>query len=297
MIDNITLSLPQQAPVIAAMIADGKPFEYHGLNYYPKYTNGSLFRYEADLRNLKVMLYPNRIYLKNSLHKFFAGTNGNDFRRSDLIASIEAVSNATGFDWNVANVVNLEYGCNIRANADNVFQSLLTYKTREFLPMVGSGKVIGKKAEAEDYVLKGYNKTLQALLPPEKIKIPDNIFRWEIVTKRSRYLTKLLAQSAIAMESLLQEKQLELLAKDAIQKFQKSKRKTSMSLSGLTTKEKLIVAAINDIDVYESLKKENARALKEYDKIYRQIMAGRNLNFSDETELLIAEKLYELLAN
>ena len=77
-------------------------------------------------------MYPDKIYLCNSLHIFWHGYNYNDFYLEDLRSAIEAINEITGINWKNAIVKKLEYGCNILTNASSVINSLRSY-TRQRL--------------------------------------------------------------------------------------------------------------------------------------------------------------------
>ncbi|HRP33932.1 MAG TPA: hypothetical protein PKV73_18670, partial [Agriterribacter sp.] len=148
MVDNITL-VKDCKPPPQFYKAKEKPFEYKGCIYSPKFNNGQIVRYEGQIKNIRLFMYPEKVYLLNSLHKFHKGNNYSDFTKSELRAAIEAI------------VKKIEYGCNVSTDAANAIYSLQSYKGKDYQPMAKNGIRYGAACEFAQYRIKGYNKPFQ----------------------------------------------------------------------------------------------------------------------------------------
>jgi hypothetical protein len=294
MIDNITLMLEIKPPPQLHK-AKGQPFEYKGRAYCPKYRNGQLCGYETQIKNLRVYVYPERIYLTNSLHKFFKSNNYSDFTKSELRAAIENISDTTGIRWNKATVKKIEYGCNVSAKATNAIHSLQSYKGKDFQPMAKNGIRYGAACDFAQYRIKGYNKTFE-LKHTDKINLQTPIFRWEIQVKNPQYFNRM-KQPIISAGQLLTGKVLFTLANDAVTKYENSIKMQHLNLYKLSAEQKKIIAVMHNPEIRQDFKIHHKEAYKKYNRIYRQIMQDKSICSDDNTGQILAAKFAELLAN
>lgn len=294
MIDNITLTLETKPPPQLHK-AKGQPFEYKGQVYCPKYRNGQLCSYEAQIKNLRLYVYPERIYLTNSLHKFHKGNNYSDFTKSEFRAAIEAISDITGIRWEQAEIKKLEYGCNIPGNGAGISATLQAYKGKDYLPMAKNGIRYGAACEFAQYRIKGYNKTFE-LKHTDKINLQTPIFRWEVQVKNPQYFNWM-KQPAISAGQLLTEKVLFKLANDAVTKYENSIKMQHLNLYKLSAEQKKIIAVMHNPEIRQDFKIHHKEAYKKYNRIYRQIMQDKSICPDDKTGKILAAKFAELLAN
>lgn len=294
MIDNITLVRDNKPPPQLHK-AKGQPFEYKGLIYSPKFNNGQIIRYETQCKNLRVYLYPEKVYLLNSLHKFYKGNNYSDFTKSELRAAIEAISDITGIRWKQATVKKIEYGCNASVNAANAIHSLQSYKGKDFQSMAKNGIRYGAACEFAQYRIKGYDKAFE-LKHTDKINLQTSIFRWEVQVKNPQYFNRM-KQPVISAGQLLTEKVLFTLANDAVMKYENSIKMQHLNLYKLSAEQKKIIAVMHNPEIRQDFKIHHKEAYKKYNRIYRQIMQDKSICPDDKTGQILAAKFAELLAN
>lgn len=295
MVDNITLMLETKAPPQLHK-AKGQPFEYKGQLYCPRYRNGQLCSYEAQIKNLRLCLYPEKVYLLNSLHKFYKGNNYSDFTKSELRATIEEISDITGIRWEQAEIKKLEYGCNIPGNGAGISATLQAYKGKDYLPMAKNGKAYGKALDATKYTLKGYDKQYQ-VQQVDKLPLSTPLFRWEVVAKQGQYLQRILNTEKLTCKKVLNRESLNILGNDATIKFEQSLKKQSVNLHLLTAEQKKIIAVMHDPEIRQDFKIHHKEAYKKYNRIYRQIMQDKSICPGGNTGQVIKAKFDELIAN
>lgn len=134
------------------------------------------------------ILFKPHYYFNNNLH------NANDFKIIDCIAVIYEVKNALNLDLEVFKVINIEYGLNVLSPID--IRHLITYiayhsknefKTDTGLPYSKKSYSVTKYGTANQYkIIKAYAKGLQF---PKYSDI--NTFRFEVKSKKSRFINKL----------------------------------------------------------------------------------------------------------
>lgn len=294
MIDNITL-VKAQKPFKQALQADGRPFEYKGMTYSPMYTGGQLRHYMGILKSLRIYIYPDQVYVCNSLHKYFHGNNFTNFFRSEIKEAIEQLNEETGVSWNGATIKKIEYGCNVSANAAAVSGSLLSYKGKDYLPMHYKGKKYGAVCEFEDYKLKGYDKAFEARQTAQ-INLSYSLFRWEVAMKRMRPIQAIAGTTDLSTKHLFMPTVLKLLSEDATRKFQNSIKMQRLQLHKLSTHEKRILAEMLVPEIREDLKKHHKETYKRDRRIYRQIMSDKKICDADDTAKALKQKFEELLS-
>lgn len=278
MIDNLSLMRPFKPPP-ALHNACGRPFEWNGVIYSPNYSNGTIRRYDAQIKNLRLFLYADRIYLVNSLHKYFHGNNYSDFHLCDFKNAVEKISDETGINWLSAAVKKIEYGANVQTNAEQIYKSLVSYKGKDYLPMTGE-KEYGAACSLNDYRMKGYSKNFQ-VWKLERLRIAPT-FRWEVSYNRLRAIEKKLNISAPLLLSHLQKKSSwQVLANDATEKFQNTIKMQRLNLHLLTAHEKRIIAEMLVPVIRDDLKKHNKETYKRDQRIYRRIMKDKSICIAD----------------
>lgn len=275
-IDNITVAKDCRPPN-ALIKAKGRPFEYRGIDFAPKYSNGMLCRYEGKLRNLKIFWYPSKVFISNSIHKFWLGNNYTNFHLCDMKAAIETLNYATGINFNDAIITKLEHGCNIVANAVKAYRSLKSYKSKDFYFMRDKGKEYGAVCDFTDYRIKGYDKSYQ-VKQVDGININESLFRWEIALNRMRSLEGVLNTSPITIRDLLMPDSWQVLAKDSILKYKKTVKMEQLNLHKLkSTHEKRVLAEMLVPEIREDLKRHHKETYKRDRRIYNRIMANKSI--------------------
>jgi len=186
----------------------------------------------------------------------------------------------------------LEYGCNVPANARQVFNSLLNYKGKDYQSMVGKGMKYGAAASFEDYRIKGYDKEFAAKIV-DRVNIRQSIFRWEIQAGK-KHLHRVLGCSPLLSDLLVKDTFM-LLMNDAVSKFNDSIKDKVMHLHKLTASQKKVIAAMQHPLIREDLRLHNKETYKRDRRIYLQIMRDNNICQDSGTGELIEQKFKELL--
>lgn len=229
------------------------PFEYCDVLYDPEYRKGELFRFKGRLKNLIVLVYPDRVVLKNSIHKYWHGNNYSDFTTSEFIDAINEICSLTGLNWWESHVKSIEYGCNLYdIDTNGIINSFKAYKRKDYYPMVYSGKKYGIKAEMQEFSIKGYDKTFE-VKHHDKITLPQSIFRWECCVKKPVYFKNRKIPIS-TVRDLIDLSVLETLVYDLVDKFTKSIRIPSVNLSGMPVSDKKILAYMNDDIIRTNIK-------------------------------------------
>lgn len=108
------------------------PFEWRGILFKPIYQNGnklSVKKFEADIDGIRLSMRGNELTVSNSLHKFQKRNNYSDFTHSELVESIDKLSNILGVNSNLFKLSKLEIGVNIETQyVDKVLQNKSHYK-------------------------------------------------------------------------------------------------------------------------------------------------------------------------
>lgn len=174
------------------------PFQWQGITFYP--ANG--FAFNADAKSVKENglgglhleikgeRYP-YLMVSNSLHKFYHdGINHNDFTRTQLIESIETLSDYLGFDFYRAQLVGkLEFAVNVSVpSPSDYIENQIRYKHIEPITMKKNNKVYGKYFELTSYKVKTYSPSIAAEIQRNPKPPETSIMRTEIVCSKVSYL-------------------------------------------------------------------------------------------------------------
>lgn len=154
--DNIPSHISRQIP---------EWFVLYGLDFrpvFPRFKDGPIC-YETKLRNLFVKIikcdYETwKIFVSNSLHVFCNSSNYDDFTYTQLRNTIDEIDSVLDGQFLESRISRVEIGINLE---DYDTKNWKSYKGKSFYPMVNSGKVYGKKAILNEYVIKGYDKTFE----------------------------------------------------------------------------------------------------------------------------------------
>lgn len=288
-IDNIAMSLPFKCE----SEMDGKPIQVNGITFFPRYKGERVLRYESQIKNLHLHLYADHICCINSLHKFYLGNNFSDFHLSDIHKAINKLNDCTGMNWYEAVIKKIEIGCNVPANANSVYQGLMSYKTKDFAPMIWKGKVYGKSCEFDHYKVKVYNKQLQTFLA-DRASIGNPLLRYEVAITNPKYFTRYAQALPITLKQLLQKNFIRMMARDAVNIYQKTLKMQRINLSALTAKEKKTLAAMLHPLIREDLRVHNKSTYKRDRKVMKKIMQDQ-VFLNDDPGLLIQEKFEDLI--
>lgn len=292
MLDNITF-MSEYSPFYE-LFDSRERIEYNGIQYTPVFKRGELIYYAGQIGNLRLMMFPDKVYLKNSLHKYWHDNNCCDYNFTALRDTINAISDLTGINWYEARVLKLECGCNIITNAFQIVNSFLSLKGKDYLPMHRNCKVYGKTCEFIDYRVKGYNKTYEAKYTSE-INWKSTLFRFEIVWNRVRFIEKSLNLKPLQVKHLLKQETLHFLAKDLVDKYEKSIRQEIFNLNNLTPQELRILSVMRVAEIRDELKNNHFHIYKKDKVKYNKIVSKENICGTDDIGKQLSQKFEELI--
>ncbi|SDD76932.1 hypothetical protein [Niabella drilacis] len=295
MLDNINLMLAEPPP-LSVLRADGRVVEDRGILWVPHYARGTLTRYETSLNNLKLFAYPERMVLKNSLHKYaHRGGNSDDFYCSEIPTVIQNISEVTQVDWSRAEVKALEIGVNVECDPVKAVSVLKSYKAKPFQPMTYKGKAYGSRCDFQRYSLKGYNKSFVAQ-KVDGLAISKPLFRWESQIHSMQFFARSLPLP-IKVSDLFKLQNLKIMAQSSVEQLKNSIKLEGVNLSGLTAEEKKVLGVMMNDDLRENFRLNHREAFKKYRPIFKRIMEAQKNNFVSDLETSIKQKFMELLTN
>jgi hypothetical protein len=292
-IDNLTL-IKECKPPKVLLNANGKPFEYKDIIFYPHYQKGELRRYDGQLKNLRLYWYPEKVIACNSIHKYWHGNNYSDFYLEEMKAAIESLCDSTSINWKNAIFKSMEYGCNVEAKATTAYRSLTSYKGKDYLPMQFKGKIYGAYCEFTDYKIKGYNKSFQ-VQKVDKITLGTPLFRWEVVSNRQRNIETTLELQAPTLKDLLLPATWKILANDAVMKYQRTLKVQQFHLARLSLHEKRILAMMLLPEFKEDLKLHHNETFRRDRRIFNRILASKNLCQAEDIAGQLKQKFEQLI--
>lgn len=190
-----------------------------------------------DFHNLRIEYYPlsQELWIRNSLHVFrnaavrefpIGNFNHDDFGIKELQEVgnyFIALFDRPLCDFNV--IGKFEYGVNIDVTPYEIrkivssYQSIGSTRINQFEPIIPrKGKVIGKCCYQSEYKVKFYDKSTQAQL------VQKGILRYEIVNDGVGRLKKLLNQSNVTLQDLMEKQNLKVLGRNLIETYDRIRK-------------------------------------------------------------------------
>lgn len=247
------------------------------------------------IRNLLFTKYPNRIEITGSLHYYFNNGlhNANDFNVEDCINTILVLKNNLKLDLEKCIVVNLEFGVNIVVpfSVKKLITWLKYHERNEFryypnLKYAKHSSTFNKNNQLNQYkIIKAYAKGLQKFDGVNDIN--ENLFRFEVKSKKSRYINKL---GIHTLEDLTNREVYECLSNELTQEWNKV-----LLLDKLHTYKKG-----NKIDKYlisdfwENTLQGHRNSFTHHKKRYCQLLESNPANIYNSIRELITDKLHQL---
>jgi len=235
------------------------PFEWNGLKFYPKFKKGILKGFESEYKDLRVILYYNKIQLSNSLHKFYKGNNYTDFTHSELIKAIHEICQMFKIEAEYWEIKKMEFGFNILTSkpAKEYLAFFMEYKEREFEKMKHRQIDYGRKCFLTEYALKIYDKSLQCKAMDSE-SISNKVLRVEFCYNQKRKLPKQIKTLA----DLIDKDKFKELFKDLNEAFIKVIYKDEVDFTNSTNEERILFyASLNPdfIKVEEQINKAETK--------------------------------------
>lgn len=166
-----------------------EPFDWKGLRFNPKCSNGNLTGFESNYKGMRVLLGYEKIQLSNSIHKFYKGNNYTDLPFSELVEAIKIICDKFQTEAKRWEIKQLEFGFNIITPkpAKEYLDLFLEYKKIEFVKVFKANVCYERKCYLTEYNIKVYDKYFDTKIK-ESIKIPENTLRIEVCYTRKRKL-------------------------------------------------------------------------------------------------------------
>jgi len=189
MIDECSIWIPIAQKIEPVEYNVRESFEYCGMMFHPHPKNKPVLTYICDQEgsNLHFTIKQDRLYIRNSFHKFYTGgENYTDYRKSDLHETLLILGDQLQTDMLQANIMKMSLSLNIDTSFHPMefIRSVSDYKTARMEAMklnYHSGDIYGKRAILSDYKVKVYTKTHEG----EKDRL-----RIEKTSLKSRYFKK-----------------------------------------------------------------------------------------------------------
>jgi len=296
MYDKIKILMGGGVPSIA-LKATG-PFMCRGIMLLPTYNKsiGCIQYFDGKIRNLLIRMdvLRNQFWLTNSIHKFYLHYNYDDFYLSDAKDAFRELSDILGIDVFTGTIKQIEYGCNIPVeNKKLLLNSLVSYKCKDYAPMLDKGKRYGSKCTFIQHALKLYDKSFQ-VKKQDGITIDPALCRWEAAVNYMQHLHK----RGIAIHTvadLVDYEKAQYLVNDLIQKFLNTKKVATLNTAGLTLRENTAVARMSHPVIKAAVKANQPATYRNDIRICNKILDGSESPYMDAVVGLIADKCTELL--
>lgn len=297
LIDNVNILIPYHIETPQ----DFSPFYFHNNLFNPYYRkDGVLSCYRSDFKGLFVTYFPNseRIRIKNSIHKYAHGTNGDDLPMSEVPLIIESISDNLAIPrQSVLNgtIHGFEFGVNINhPHKETLLKGLKMRNGTDLLPMTDGKEVYGLSIVRDQYRHKYYDKHFEQLregrfLPPESLRI-------ELRVDKMQYVTKTLRLNISTLQDLISKGNIERLSQALLNTFKSLTMKTNIDYSILSVQELKILAYFENESILGNLKKNIAsKSFERYISDYKRIMSKFPSDIVTNTANLIERKTLEMM--
>lgn len=278
-----------------------EPFYFHNNLFYPHYRKGGILGYyRTDLNGLFITYRPNdgSIDIRNSLHKYTHGTNGDDLPMSELPLIIESISDNLAIPrQSVLNgaIRGFEFGVNIDCpHKETLLKGLKMPNGTDLLPMISGREVYGLSIVRDQYRHKYYDKHFEQFreghfLPSERLRI-------ELQVDKMQYVSKTLRLNILTLQDLISKGNIERLSQELLKTFKSLIMKTNIDYTNLLAHELKILAYFENESILENLKKNIApKSFERYMSDYKRIMSKFPSDIVTNTANLIERKTLEMM--
>lgn len=250
---------------------------------------------------IKIHFYKNKqnecIYLDLSIspHYHFNGYkhNGNDFSVKDCKNTLMDILDLIGIkqtEMQDLQVINLEFGVNIIPEIDvmEIINGVAYYKKAEFIRKnrLTTFKITDTSTEKQ---LKIYAKGIQCHEVLNAPEIDKNTLRFEVKTKKSRYIKKI---GVYSFADLMRDEVYVRLGKELIKEFNNVLiLYPNADLTTLNDKEKEFITKANKADFWKEIIHEPTRKkFTRYKKKYSKIMTTKKIKYAEHLGQKISKK-------
>lgn len=296
LIDNVKIRIPYQIETPYCV----EPFPYGDVLFIPQYNcNGVLTYYRADLKGLFITYNPKGgvVGIRNSIHKYAHGTNGNDLPMSEIPLIIENISKSLTIP--LKSVLNgTIHGFELGVNIDCPYKEALLKGLKmpngtDLLPMTNGKEVYGLSIVRDQYRHKYYDKYLEQLregysLSPQRLRI-------ELRVDKMQYVTKTLRVNIFTLQDLIGKENIERLSQELLKTFKSLIMKTNIDYANLSAHELRILAYFENESILENLKNITPKSFERYMAEYKKIMLKFPSDIVTKTANLIECKTLEMM--
>lgn len=273
------------------------PFFWRGILFKPTFGRGNTIfvkNYVADFQGLKLVLEDDKLFISNSIHKFFKGDNYSDFTHSELIQSIDLLSDKLGVSDELIVPTFLEFGINTSfSDITTYLESIAIYKGKSFAPMKKGSVAYGRKLEMHEVYTKAYDKSKEFLLHYKNPCPINDLLRVEIGLKGKRQLSFI-----PSLADLKKEETLRLLQSKLLYYFELIEFDECYNLQRISNRDlELLYAGKNPV-FWKDYRKSNTEVSKKRKQDYKKLCSERRMiGLKDEAILKIKEKTEFLISN
>lgn len=244
--------------------------------------------------NLSLSCNSENIFIKGSLHSFYSGANHTDFTYTMLREVIDYLDCISNGELLKARLYEIEYGVNFTNNIN--YKEWQDYKGNSFDPMKKGSTQYGAKSEFGEFSIKHYDKKLQFKLDKNKNAINEQIYRYEKKVKPLRILRNSKSKIQINFLEDLSDNQIMIqLGNDLIKSTEYVNVKDSIDLTGTSTKDKSIVAYMENESIRKIMKIEHFETYRKDRLRYRKLKKTNSNKTMLDITSIVGAKVNHLL--
>lgn len=162
MIDDLVVEM-QITPPQEVVREIQATFEYCGVIFQPKFRLGRVTKYYGELKNLMIEIVYDRMFIKNSWHKYYHGNNYGDYTYGEIKETIKLLGERFGRGFFDAKIRKMAIGCNLSMDAGNFFPRCISLGPDIFQDMkFGTNhRIYGKYIKKTHSKFKVYDKQVE----------------------------------------------------------------------------------------------------------------------------------------
>jgi len=295
MIDELN-TIIEIKPLPEILMQVKEPFEYNGIQFVPQWHENGIITYSGMLENLKLNFHFNRLFIKNSWHKYYLGNNYTDYKFSDIEETFYKLENTIKINLDCAKINRIAYGCVINENPYSNYPNWRYLKNTIPQPMMKNGRQYGCYFPFNDYKLKGYDKSFE-VWKHDRERLQGNYFRIEKEVKYMRYLQRR-TKNRIQLhqvKDIFTKDILTQLADDLLKTYGEIEKKINMDKTNLSLSDLKILAVMQDKDFREHLRATRQKTYKNYKKRIMSLSDARVDDYFEKVKFKIEDKLNFLI--
>lgn len=268
--------------------------QFMGHDFWPIWVNGRLTKYMSIQDGLRLTLAPSgKLYVANSLHKFYKGNNYSDFNFSEVKESVDVLANTIGFNPKDLILTRVDFGVNITANPIPEARNWKGILTREAEPIKSrvTKRIVGSKIELADWSIKIYDKKRE-VYDNDGLKIDGPLTRIEASINRLRSIQKRSSPINIySLDDLKSPNVMKQLATDLMTKYRSIEKANSLDWESLSWSQIKVALITTHPEFRQLYNQVDRNTLKRLRADYRAIKRKHRLS---SLEGLVGAKIEQL---